>query len=662
MIESLITSIKNEVSGERAMDLLNKLVSCHRIQSSPGFREATQICAEASRSWGLETEVQTFSADGKTSYWGCPIPQEWEAFDARLELIEPERCRLADFSECRISLIQRSAPARIDSVEIVVLNDGLERHEYERIDVAGKLVLTKGSVERVHELAVGRFGAVGIVYDGMREVRPVRGRLDLPDAREYTSFWWRTGDKKCCGFVITPRQGEWLRSMKSASQARLMARAGVDSTFRDGTMEVVSCFIPGTGLEEVVLVAHLCHPQPSANDNASGCVSVLEAMRGLKSLIESGAIPHPKRGIRLLLLAEMTGSIAYLASHDERLRDLVCALNVDMAGENQSLCGSTMMVEASPDACRGFSVELASSILERVFKKKVQSSGKERLVLERTALQPFAGGSDHVNFADPDVDVPCPSLCQWPDKFYHTSMDTADKVDPSMLSAAAAISATYAAFAANAGPREARWLGLEMLAGLKCSVEKEVRQRLTSALESNATSEEELALLRKKLSYFLERTKDSFVHLRRLGLPDPEVNELKEESNEWVRREFASAEKDYLGLLARSKRRPKETPDRVQRPRHVVPSRVIRGPSGFGMIARASWTKLNDKDREALWHLLRLHDKVPRAFIPLSWYWVNGARSLAEIADLVEMECGARDDVLLEGYYSFLEKVGLVRT
>jgi len=385
-------------------------------------------------------------------------------------------------------------------------------------------------------------------------------------------------------------------------------------------------------------------------------------MRGIKRLIESGAIPAPKRGIRALLLAEMTGSIAYLADHDERLRDLVCALNVDMAGENQTLCGSTMMVEASPDACKGFSVDLASAILDRVFRKKSQSNGKERLTLERTAVRPFAGGSDHVNFADPDVGVPCPSLCQWPDKFYHTSMDTPDKVDPAMLSAAAAVSATYVAFAANAGAREARWLGLEMLASLKRSVEKEVRQRLASALESSSTSEQELALLRKKLSYFLERTKDSFEHLGRLGLTDLEVNELKEESNEWVRREFAGAEKDYLGLLSRSKRGQKETPDRVQGSKSMVPSRVIRGPSGFGMVARASWARLSDKDREALWRLLRLHDKVPRAFIPLSWYWVNGARSLTEIADLVEMECGARDDALLEGYYSFLEKVGLVKT
>jgi aminopeptidase YwaD len=670
MIEPLLRTIQKEVSGERAKELLNRLVSCHRIQSSPGFREAAHICAETAKSWGLETEIHTFKADGKTSYWGCPIPREWAAFDAKLELIEPQRIKLADFSECKISLIQRSAPVQIDSVEIVILNDGLERQEYERDDVAGKLVLTRGSVERVHELAVEEFGALGIIYDGMRDVKPVRSRLDLPDAREYTSFWWRPNDKKCFGFVLTPRQGEWLRSLAVSSgggsatrgaPGGLMARVSVDAAFRDGTMEVVSCFIPGNSLEEVVLVSHLCHPQPSANDNASGCVSVLEAMRALKSLIESGEIPSPKRGIRALLLAEMTGSIAYLANHEERLRDFVCALNIDMAGENQALCGSTLMVEAPPDACRGFSTELGSIILERVFKKENLPGGTGKLVQERIAVQPFSGGSDHVNFSDPDIGVPCPSLCQWPDKFYHTSMDTPDKVDPAMLSATAAIAACYGAFIASAGEKETKWLGLEMLAGLKQFTTKEITQRLTSALERGSTSRVELARLRQKLSYRLERIKDSLEHLRRLGMATQDVKELKEEANEWVRREFADAERNYLSFLGRSKGLSEDTPGASAKLESIFPSRVLRGPSGFGMVTRVSWSKLGKNDREGLWRLFRLHDKTPRAFLPLSWYWVNAKRSLAEIAELVEMECGVRDDALLESYYSLLEKVGLVK-
>ncbi|KPJ61028.1 MAG: hypothetical protein AMJ46_03355 [Latescibacteria bacterium DG_63] len=658
MIVSLLQSIQRETSGERPLVLLNELTSCHRIQSSPGFRKAALICEEAARNWGLETELLTFQADGATSYWGYPVPAEWEAHGATLELIEPERRKLADFSESKISLIQRSVSAHIDSVEVVLLQDGLEKSDYKDIHVSGKLVLTKGTMERVRELAVEQFGAIGILFDGIREIKPGRSRLDLPDAREYTSFWWRPEDKKCFGFVLTPRQGDSLRSLL-ASGKEVRAKVNVDSEFRTGRMEVLSCFIPGESLEEVLLISHLCHPQPSANDNASGCVSVLEAMRTLKVLIEKGEIGPLKRGIRALLLPEWTGSFAYLASHEERIPDFVCALNVDMAGENQGLCGSTLIIEAPPDACRGFTFELASLIQKQVFGTGDGIGGKRNLTQERISLRPFAGGSDHMVFSDPDVGVPCPSLCQWPDRFYHTDMDTPDKVDPAMLAASAAIAACYAAFAANAGEKEARWLGSEMMSSLKQAVTEGIQRELTSGLESAAPSGEKLAVLRRRLSYLLERKKEAFVHLERLGLKVDEVYEAGEEANEWVRREFADAEKSYLSLLGRARR--KAASKRSDELRFLVPSRVIKGPSGLTMVARTFWVKLNKGDRERLWQLFETHKDTPSVFTTLSWFWVNGKRTLAEIADLVEMECGARDDKLLETYYTLLEKVGLTK-
>ncbi|UCF79547.1 MAG: DUF4910 domain-containing protein [Candidatus Eiseniibacteriota bacterium] len=665
MVDPLLKAIQSETSGERPLMLLGRLASCHRIQSSPGFREAARLCEEAARSWGLETEIHTFPADGSTSFWGCPIPMEWEAHEATLELIEPQRTRLADFTESRISLIQRSAPAQMDSAEIVMLQDGLERAEYKNVDVSGKLVLTKGNVERVHELAVQEFGAAGILFDGIREVKPVRTRADLPDARQYTSFWWRPEDRKCFGFVLTPRQGDWLRGLLAAS-TKPRARVSVRAEFRPGEMEVLSCFIPGETLEEVLLVAHLCHPQPSANDNASGCVSVLEAMRTIKTLVESGEIGPLKRGVRALLLPEMTGSIAYLANHEERLPDLLCALNVDMAGENQTLCGSTLLLETPPDACAGFSTELGTFIQRRVFNIQAdEDSDKARsLGQERLSLYPFAGASDHLIFSDPDVGIPCPSLCQWPDRFYHTDADTPDKVDPAMLSASAAIAACYAAFAATAGEREARWLSVEMLTSLKQAVTEEVRQQLTSAIRSGSSAKDTLALLRKKLSYMAERKKEALVHLRRLGARPEHVEETKEEVNEWVRREFADAERNCMALLSRSNRscgrKTNDTPERNDALKSAVPSRILRGPSGTGMVARSFWGKLNKRDRERLWQLLERHKRTPDVFRALSWFWVNGRRSLADIADLVEMETGVRDDELLGDYYSFLEKVGLV--
>ena len=675
MLEPIFSVIANEVSGERALSLVAAIASHHRIQSSPGFRAAAELCERTARGYGLETELCTYKADGRTSLWGCLIPQEWEAASATLELVEPDKARLADFSECKISLIQRSAPASLDSAEIVVLDDGLEKSEYAGVDVRGKLVLTRAAVDRVHELAVEQFGAAGIIFDGMREVKPVRSRLDLPDARQYTSFWWQPGDRKCFGFVLSPRQGDWLRARAASgveSGRRLKAKVRVESAFRDGSMEVLSCFVPGESLEEVTLISHLCHPEPSANDNASGCAAVLETMRALRALLDRKEIPPLKRGVRALFLPEMTGSFAYLASHDERFRDMVCALNVDMAGENQALCGSTFMIESPPDACRGFTRELAALILDRVFPGTTSSGGTGKILQERIAVRPFNGGSDHIIFTDPDVNVPCPSLGQWPDRFYHTSMDTPDKVDPAMLTAASRLAGVYALFAASAGEQEARWLGLEVFAALKRDTIEEISARLAVALEvMDPSSDAELTSLRKKLSYALERTKGGFEHLARLGLSDGEVMQLKEDANEWVRREYSAAEASFMGVLGRP--RPgvsvaaagtastSASRDRRDRFASMVPHRVIKGPSGHGMVAETYWSQMDRPEREKLWRMFRKHEKAPRAFHVLPWYWVDGKRTLADVAHLVEMETGTRNDEFLEEYFETLEKAGLVK-
>src|SRR5690606_5790186 len=116
---------------------------------------------------------------------------------------------------------------------------------------------------------------------------PVRPPLDLPDARQYTQFSWRGSEKRCFGFVLTPRQGAALRQLVRTrareGQAPVKVRAVVQSRLQDGATEIVSARIPGETDEEIVVVAHLCHPEPSANDNASGCGAALEAARALQA-------------------------------------------------------------------------------------------------------------------------------------------------------------------------------------------------------------------------------------------------------------------------------------------------------------------------------------------------------------------------------------------
>ncbi len=128
--------------------------------------------------------------------------------------------------------------------------------------------------------------------------------------RQYTSFWWAGQTQPdAWGFVISPRQGRSLRQ-RLAKGETLRVRASIDSELYPGAIEVVEALLPGDEMadgEEILLVSHLCHPQPGAHDNASGAAALLEAAVTLAQLISDGRLPAPRRGIRFIWPPEMTG-------------------------------------------------------------------------------------------------------------------------------------------------------------------------------------------------------------------------------------------------------------------------------------------------------------------------------------------------------------------
>jgi aminopeptidase YwaD len=670
MFQQILSKVDGSLSGAAAKECVAEIARFHRIQASPGFRQAAAYVHSALAQRGIAVETLSFAGDGKTFYWSNLVPPEWDASVAELWLTGPERRRLADFRECKISLIQRSnptPPAGIEA-ELVALQDGAEEEHYAGLDVAGKVVLTASSdLRRVRALAVDGHGAIGILYDGMADAPPIRTRIDLPDARQYVSFW-QSGEEKspCFGFSLSPRLGDDLRRrLKNASigePVRVWAR--VDSRFvPDGRTEVVSALIPGECDEEVVVVAHLCHPHPSANDNASGAGAAMEIAFTLHDLIGRGDLPIPKRGIRFLWVAEMTGTYAYLATRPERIAKMVAAVNLDMVGQNQEICGSSFLIERVPRALPSFVDDLIIRIREDLTSESPSHSGQGGYALFRHAVTPFSGGSDHYILSDPTVGVPCPMLIQWPDKFYHTSEDTIEKVDPASLQRAGVLSATYAFFIANAGEKEAAWLGREMLArfrsGLIAAIQNHVTVQASSADDRNAASG--LPDLHRRIEWDLAWERQALASLRRLA-PDLDFAPLQAQAS------AAAGEELAQGRIALQTLRLGEVPEEPEHGRTrsltaledraaaIVPLRLVPGPvSLLGYLPR-----LSAEDREA-WRLVsRDHAAGSRLLPTLALYWADGKRSLLEIIDAVEMESGQRSPELIFAYFELLRKLELV--
>jgi len=695
MFAHVLEKVREEVSRAVAMDHLEELTRYHRVTASPGFRQAAEYSEGYLRGLGLETKVHEYPADGKTQVWNEVVYEEWFAADASLRMVEPRNKvkTLARFRDDKLSLIQRSAPTPSGGVEaeVVALDKGESEQEYKDVDVSGKLVLTSGDLERVRCLAVERHGALGIIYDGMREQIPVRGRMDLPDARQYTSFWWGGEKKKCFGFVLSPRIGQELRDLlklETMKGGSVRVRADVQSRLYDGRMEVVSALLPGTGREEVWVLAHLCHPQPSANDNASGAAATLEAARLLNSLVRDGKLPKPRRTIRFLLLPEMIGTAAFLSSHEDMIPNVVGAINLDMVGQNQDLCRSVWLVEMPPESSPNFSGVLAARILRQVIPTFRDLTATAEYPLVRQAITPFSAASDHGYLNDPSVGIPCSMLIQWPDKFYHTSEDTIDKVDPQSLAVAATVAATYGYFLANAGQREAEWLMHETLSQEKKRIVTEAQgcidkaylcaSKVRLSAGSKGKNEEPLSeTLTRTLGHAQELLKHRFevgsqalLSVSRLAQDEHRetfrrsieasgIRDLKRIADQERRRlesSMTQVASELEAQLAESTPRGRRSP-LERKAATMVPERVFRGAPWY----RRFEVRLGNQEKDELWSLRKSREKSEKSLSGPAMRWIDGRRNLLEISRLAELETGMADLGFLVRYFELLESMGVLR-
>jgi aminopeptidase YwaD len=398
-----------------------------------------------------------------------------------------------------------------------------------------------------------------------------------------------------------------------------------------------------------VLLAHLCHPQGAANDNASGSATVLEAARVLQALISDGTLHRPRRGIRFLLVPEMLGFAAYLVNNEDLIPNMVAALNLDMVGENQALCGSTLTIEQAPGVLANYADDLVLRLVEETSSGPANYAGLEGQTSSKHAVTPFSGGSDHCLLVDPSVGVPCPMLNQWPDKFYHTSADTLDKVDPAMLGRVGSIAATYAFFLAEAGPREATWLAEEILSRFKTNLLKVLRDALThrGETQSRRTTGQPVS---RRVDFLVQRSEQALASLRRLAEID--VSPWQKEARGFATDELARVNK----FISEPEREPPE--DRWEsEASSMVVRRLCPGP----IDPKNFINKMSDEEHETWWRVYKEDPDGTYAYPAMLLYWADGSRNVQEISDLIQLETGKRVTKLLVTCCRLWKRLGLVQ-
>jgi len=325
-----------------------------------------------------------------------------------------------------------------------------------------------------------------------------------------------------------------------------------------------------------------------------------------------------------------------------------------MVGQNQDLCKSSFLIENPPLAIPSYCVELLERIREELLPEVPTHGSMGGYALFRYAVTPFSGGSDHYILSDPTVGIPCPMLIQWPDIFYHTTMDTLEKVDPKSLKMVGTISAAYAYFLANASDGEAQWLAYELVSRFKNEVIKSGQDTVSRALDDSKTAGKSFNHTEQKLQLFLEQKIKALASISRLGDISKVADNLKSEMEETVEKEI-SRMKTILG-----KRTVKPVPRKLGKwdkiAEKMIPKRRYTGP----VTLRGFTNKLSKADNDKLWRFRAKYKAQFNVLTPLAEYWADGKRNLLEIIDLIELETGIRASELMVEYFRILEKLKLV--
>jgi hypothetical protein len=461
-----VAALANELSGETAKRNLEGIARFHRQRGSQGFHSAAELIAERARAYGLsEVQILQFPADGRTFYGTQLSRQAWDAEQGDLsEVGNGAERTVASYAAQPVALAEDSESADV-TADLVDVGEGMRDSDYADKDVRGKLVLASTQPGEIQETAIGKFKAAGIVSY----------------AQNQRTAWWGEDENlvrwgHLDSFAANPTFA-FMISLKTARALQERLRHGdtiklhaqVKAGQHPGSYELVTGVIEGSDpqlkQQEIAFSCHLDHQRPGANDNASGCVTILEVARTLQKLIGEGKLARPARTIRFIWPPEVEGTTTLLNARPELARRIRAAIHMDMVGGGP-VTKAVFHVTRGPMSRPSFVHDVAWAFADWVNDESYEfaatgkadwplaapEGGKEPL---QAVYAAFTMGSDHDVYQDSSFGIPSIYLNDWPDRYIHTNFDTAANIDPTKLRRAAFIGAASGYFLARFSAHDA---------------------------------------------------------------------------------------------------------------------------------------------------------------------------------------------------------------
>ncbi|MEX0745699.1 MAG: AAC(3) family N-acetyltransferase, partial [Phycisphaeraceae bacterium] len=571
--------------GQRMLDLVRDLVATERFNSFDRFHETTATLTRAYEAAGAQVACDEIATGGRLGSGRWVIHEAADVHAATLAITSPRRRVVADFASNPWHVVQWSAATPTAGVdgELVVLDDGEAVERLRPGELRGRFVLTRLPL-RAWLKPLADAGAAVVVGDA--------GVPGLPDAVPWTKFGWgglpiEWGPTRLVGFALSARQGEQLRR-RHESHGPLTLHAEADIRRYSGTHDVVSGIVVGRDdpQDEVWAMAHSA--EPGAVDNASGVASCVEIARVLEALIRRGALPRPRRSIRLISGYECYGFFAYL-EQQRRFQPPLAGVNIDSVGLKPAYCDARLQWHATVPMSAGFVDRVGETVLRAAM--RLDDAGY------RYHHEPFVSTSDTL-VGDPKYGFPCPWLTTHRKRSpgyaaYHSSADTTELISQPGLRLGVTAMAAYLHYLADAG------------------------------------NDEMLELADAETGYFSRRLD---------GVEAPEARYLRDQHGvsldrleRWMWGGDRSAMLHHLAACRR------QVDEAAGRPR---PRRSRAAPGGCVPRRTALLTPTLENTPGPI--ARRIRDTGLPAW---ALYWADGRRNLAQIAEAVSVEHGRRTSV-----------------
>ena len=453
-----------------AMETVAFMQQFWRIAANPGFNASIDHIRDQLTKSGFQSIVSTSAPFIRVDEFPKGLAG-WDYLTGTV-WIEGDPVPVLSREQDRVSLAINSfstSPGSGVRLRLVDVGAGANDGDYAGKDVKGAVVLGDAAIGRLWQQAVRSRGAAGVISTEIAGyIRPSDPAAMSDEQRDVLQWGTIPYDAKLSsfGFKASWRAASRLRAALARNPAAAV-RVAIEARSYPGPNRTLVAEIPGRTRpnERIVMVAHV--QEPGANDNASGCATLLGIAKAIAEAVSRGALPPPERTLTFLWGDEITGSREWIALRTDEAHGVQYMFSMDMTGEDTAKTGGTFLIEKEADPSAVWErpsdppsewgagkvklETLKGSLLNDLHIAVANRRARDTGWVVRT--NPYKGGSDHTIFASAGV----PSLLNWhfTDRFYHTNQDTLDKVSAAEMENVAALVGTSAYFLASASAEDA---------------------------------------------------------------------------------------------------------------------------------------------------------------------------------------------------------------